>query len=66
MGKMINYTKNLIGSILASSVTAIMYDTMFSPPEWGTAGVSLLVGLMVYIYFSLSDDIKKLVTPDAR
>ena len=64
MGQITNYTKNLIGSILALSVTDVMYDTMFSPPEWGAAGVSLLVGIATHFYLSLSDDIKKLEATD--
>jgi hypothetical protein len=59
MGKVLHYIKNLIGSVGAVSVAAILYDTMFSPPEWASAGVSLLIGVVVYVYLSLSDDIKQ-------
>ena len=66
MGKMLQYIKNLIGSAAALSVTVILYDTMFSPPEWATAGVSLLIGVVVYAHLSLSDDIKQFGVSNAK
>ena len=66
MGKVLHYIKNLIGSVATTSVTAILYHTTFSPPEWASAGVSLLIGVVVYAHLSLSDDIKQFGVSNAK